>query len=176
MALRYVDVVSPNDAELGGFFGKTTTDPRTGELNPRLVEKLCDSWVQSGIGARSNGAVAVRAGKTGCYLRMLDKSRWLPAYHRPPSDGESSKVIDPTGGGNAYLGGFAVGLVRGEHAPGLQNLKIAAIWGSVAASFAIEQVGMPRLVQDARGETWNGTQVQERLREYEERLERYVQP
>ncbi|KAI9718594.1 MAG: hypothetical protein M1812_004045 [Candelaria pacifica] len=175
-ALRHVDVVSPNHAELGGFFGHSSTDPNTGEVNHRLVEKICDAWMQRGIGRNNNGAVVVRAGRMGCYLRMPDKSAWLPAYHQPHHNGESSKVVDPTGGGNGFLGGFAVGLVRGGAVPGLQNLETAAIWGSVAASFAIEQVGMPILVQDAGREMWNGTQVQERLHEYEKRVEKYVQP
>lgn len=39
--------------------------------------------------------------------------------------------------------------------------------GSVAASFAIEQVGMPILGKDDMGrETWNGALVVERLDEY----------
>ncbi|KAI9765546.1 MAG: hypothetical protein M1835_007361 [Candelina submexicana] len=174
--LGYVDVVSPNHAELGGFFGQSTTDPHTGEVNQRLVEELCNELVQNGIGPQGNGAIVVRAGKAGCYLRTIDKSKWFPAYHQPFSEGESSKVVDPTGGGNGFLGGFAIGLVRGGPALGLQNLETAAIWGSVAASFAIEQVGMPRLDQDAGGETWNGTRVQERLHAYEERLKKYIQP
>jgi hypothetical protein len=85
---------------------------------------------------------------------------WVPAYH-----GDSSKVIDPTGGGNAFLGGLAVALARGK------GLEEAARWGSVSASFAIEQVGMPALGQDGEGkEAWNGIRVEERLGEFERRL------
>ncbi len=40
----------------------------------------------------------------------------------------------------------------------------ASAWGSVAASFMIEQVGTPVLGQNEKGqETWNGEKVQERL-------------
>jgi sugar/nucleoside kinase (ribokinase family) len=81
--------------------------------------------------------------------------RWLPAYFTA-KDGE--RVVDPTGGGNGFLGGLAVGLARGK------SVEEAAAWGSVAASFAIEQVGMPVLGQDEAGsETWNGVRVDERL-------------
>jgi hypothetical protein len=85
---------------------------------------------------------------------------WIPAYHT-----DSSKVVDPTGGGNAFLGGLAVALARRK------GLEEAARWGSVSASFAIEQVGMPVLGQDAEGkEVWNGVRVEERLGEFERRL------
>jgi sugar/nucleoside kinase (ribokinase family) len=83
---------------------------------------------------------------------------WLPAYF----DKENAKmVVDPTGGGNGFLGGLAVALARGK------EIQEAAAWGSVAASFAIEQVGMPLLGKDEMGrERWNGALVEERLDEY----------
>ena len=92
--------------------------------------------------------------------------KWMPAYHQ-----SAEKVEDPTGGGNSFLGGLAVGLVR---VPGY--LEEAAIWGSVSASFAIEQVGMPVLSQAADGETWNGVRVEDRLSDFKQRLASYVQP
>ena len=90
--------------------------------------------------------------------------RWLPAVH----DSEH-KVVDPTGGGNGFLGGLAVALARGK------GLEEAAAWGSVAASFAIEQVGMPVLGMDEKGsETWNGVRVEERLADFMARCGRWV--
>lgn len=83
---------------------------------------------------------------------------WLPAFFGKDVAG---KVVDPTGGGNGFLGGLAVALSRGK------ELQEAAAWGNVAASFAIEQVGMPVLGKDGMGrETWNGVQVEQRLDEY----------
>ncbi|KAI0203773.1 Ribokinase-like protein [Astrocystis sublimbata] len=112
--------------------------------------------------------------------------RWIPAYHTNSYEGDEStpatdeqladgetpsekkkkgKVVDPTGGGNTFLGGLAVALARGK------NLEEAAAWGSVAASFAIEQVGMPILAQDAEGrETWNDVRVEDRFEEFKTRL------
>lgn len=89
--------------------------------------------------------------------------RWLPAYHT--GDGAADRVVDPTGGGNTFLGALAVALARGK------NLEEAAAWGSVAASFAIEQVGVPVLAQDEDGrETWNGVVVDDRFEEFKTRL------
>ncbi|KAI0176068.1 Ribokinase-like protein [Hypoxylon sp. FL1284] len=87
--------------------------------------------------------------------------RWIPAYHA-----DADKVVDPTGGGNTFLGGLAVGLARGK------SLEEAAAWGSVAASFAIEQVGTPALGRhdDDGRETWNGVVVDERFEEFKTRL------
>ncbi|WXC56270.1 hypothetical protein SNK03_002202 [Fusarium graminearum] len=86
--------------------------------------------------------------------------KWIPAYHTEPS-----KVVDPTGGGNTFLGGLGVALARGE------SIEEAVAWGAVAASFAIEQVGVPTLGRDAEGcETWNGQNVEARLQEFRERL------
>ncbi|RFU24620.1 hypothetical protein B7463_g11716, partial [Scytalidium lignicola] len=83
---------------------------------------------------------------------------WLPPYHT-----NEKKVVDPTGGGNSFLGGMAVALARGK------RLEEAAGWGNIAASFAIEQVGMPTLGVDKEGnETWNGVKVDDRLQEYRE--------
>ncbi|KAI0404335.1 Ribokinase-like protein [Xylaria palmicola] len=106
--------------------------------------------------------------------------RWIPAFHANTYEEErsnlstgdgaeekrrASKVVDPTGGGNTFLGGLAVALARGK------NLEEAAAWGSVAASFAIEQVGTPTLGHDDEGrETWNGIRVDERFEEFKTRL------
>lgn len=51
-------------------------------------------------------------------------------------------------------------------------MEEAACWGSIAASFAIEQVGVPELGRDDDGEeTWNGDRVQDRLAALQARLE-----
>lgn len=86
--------------------------------------------------------------------------RWIPAYHR-----DARKVVDPTGGGNTFLGGMSIALARGE------DLETAALWGSVAASFAIEQVGVPTLGEGEEGkETWNEQDVLKRAEELRKRL------
>ncbi|KAF2744415.1 Ribokinase-like protein [Sporormia fimetaria CBS 119925] len=169
-ALRSVDVVSPNHSELGALFGKDTNGPH--HVDYRLIEQLCDQWLASGIGENGKGAVVVRAGKDGCFVKRAGLQRWLPAYHQ-----SADSVIDPTGGGNGFLGGLAMGLVRAGAAPGLDNLEEAAIWGSVSASFAIEQIGAPVLSHGSQGEeTWNKAGVADRVVAFKQRLQTYVQP
>jgi hypothetical protein len=92
----------------------------------------------------------------------LDK--WIPAFFTK-ADAAAGRVVDPTGGGNTFLGGLGVALARGK------TMEEAACWGSIAASFAIEQVGVPELCKDADGEEkWNGDRVQDRLDALQARL------
>jgi sugar/nucleoside kinase (ribokinase family) len=87
-------------------------------------------------------------------------SLWIPAYHE-----EQHKVVDPTGGGNAFLGSMSLAMARGK------SVEEAARWGTVGASFAIEQIGVPVLGKDEYGrETWNDVRVDERLAEFNRRI------
>lgn len=77
----------------------------------------------------------------------------LPAYHSR----SASQVLDPTGGGNTFLGGFSLGyaLSRGD-------LTVGSICGNIAAACAIEQLGVPK----REGDKWNGKTFLERLDHY----------
>ncbi|GAB7358943.1 hypothetical protein MBLNU230_g5019t1 [Neophaeotheca triangularis] len=158
--------------------------------NPTL-ETLAQTLVTHGIGPNSTGLALIRAGAKGVYLasqtttaRPLSNSlppstsspsspfpntsprqnpnslhRWLPPYHPTPE-----KVLDPTGGGNTFLGAFSVGLVRNRG-----DWVEAAKWGNVGAGVGIEQVGVPEL-SFGEGERWNGVGVWERLEGYKGRV------
>ncbi|EFX03733.1 carbohydrate/purine kinase [Grosmannia clavigera kw1407] len=96
---------------------------------------------------------------------------WVPAvFGTSDKDDDdntprTSPVVDPTGGGNAFMGAMALALARGH------GLEQAAVWGNVAASFAIQQVGVAVLGRDPDGrETWNGERVDDRCTAYETRL------
>lgn len=78
--------------------------------------------------------VALRMGAAGSLIRTQDGRGWrLPAV--PPT-----ALIDVTGAGNGYLGGFLTGLGDGL------NVLEAALRGVVSASFALEQRGLPNWV------------------------------
>lgn len=95
----------------------------------------------------------------------------VPAYHTAET---ASAVVDVTGGGNSYLGGLTAWLATHDE-PGTtapeeevrQWLRGALASGGVSASFAIEQLALPRLESSstAAGETWNGDRPQRRLEE-----------
>ena len=83
----------------------------------------------------------------------------------------NNMVVDPTGAGNAFLGGCAIGLLANGLSMNMSCFERAAVYGSVAASFAVEQVGMPKLLQGKDGlgeeEQWNNEFVSERLKSYD---------
>ena len=172
-ALKFVDVLSPNYVELSGFYGGSP-GPR-GEVDRDFLTSMCTDLLLRGFSPHRKGAVVVRAGHEGCYVATKELRGWFPAYHKPSKDaraGQNIRVVDPTGGGNAFLGGLAIGLVRTASGPSLENVNTAAAFAAVAASFAIEQVGMPSFTTALDGsELWNGVSVVERLQEYIDDLE-----
>lgn len=90
------------------------------------VEEAADAFLKWGV-----PRVAIRMGAKGSIVRTTSGESWnIPAV--PPA-----ALVDVTGAGNAYCGGFLVGLGQG-----LDTLE-AALWAAVSASFAIEQFGVP---------------------------------
>lgn len=112
--LQAADIFSPNLAEAESLVG--SGEP--GEVVARLVE----------AGAR---IVALRMGAEGSLLRHAGarKSWHVPAVPVP--------VVDPVGAGNAYCGALLVGWVE------THDLGQAGLYASVAASFLVEQHGLP---------------------------------
>ncbi len=168
-AARLVDVFSPNHIELGKLFGCD----HTANLSDSTIEELAQLFLNSGyVGSGARGTLLVRAGERGCCVARRDMPpQWLPPFYRPADDNagaekdSESKVIDPTGAGNAFLGGFAVGYRE------TQDVIEACCYGAVASSFALEQIGLPRMEKLSDGEEiWNGFDVRARLHEYRTRL------
>jgi len=117
-ALPHVDIVSPNLHEARAMYGDK---PDERELLRAMLED----------GA---GIVALRMGARGSLVAQRGQGL---AYAVPavPVD----EVVDQTGAGNSYCGGFLLGWYRAR------NLAEAACMGAAAASFTLEAVGCPRL-------------------------------
>ena len=160
-AAQKVDVFSPNDVELAYLYGLD------GDRNDKtLLEELAFKVIDSGVGPENEGLLVLRAGDKGCLIasKKMDPV-WVPAFVDSPCSwdlqAKSGLVVDPTGCGNAFLGGFAFGLVK------TGNPIEAGVYGNVAARFVFEQIGVPNLSYGPGGsEMWNDTDVQERLAEY----------
>ncbi|KUJ15943.1 pfkB family kinase [Mollisia scopiformis] len=163
-AMKMIDIFSPNHIELAALFSINLRSED--EFDHSTIEHLASKCLESGIGPRGQGTVIIRAGQEGCYVysRQRGEFIWLPPYY---VHNNSSQVIDPTGAGNAFLGGFAVGLME------TGDDVLASCYGAVAASLALEQIGLPALgvgEDRVREERWNGVGVRERLGEYLSRL------
>lgn len=159
-ACRFVDVFSPNHIELGKLMQPDSD--LAAKFDRAIVETYAQRIVDHGIGPDGRGAAVIRCGEHGCVVFSSSYGpRWFPTYYDP----SSRKVVDTTGAGNAFLGGFAIALAKTD------DLTEATMHGMVSASFAIEQNGLP--VQGGSGghETWNNVEVARRLEDYRNRLE-----
>jgi sugar/nucleoside kinase (ribokinase family) len=107
-------IFSPNVSEAKSLVG----DGEPSELVDRLAE----------AGAR---IVALRQGEAGTLLYNAESSESVHI------SAVKTQVVDPTGAGNAFCGGFLVGWIQ------TGNLRTAGLYGTVAASFLVEQVGLP---------------------------------
>ena len=108
-------IFSPNVQEAVSLVG-------SGEPH-ELIQKMVD------VGAE---IVVLRQGEKGTTVHRADtgETRRIPAF--------KTTVVDPTGAGNAFCGGFLAGLQK------TGDIYAAGLYGAVAASFLVEQVGLPQ--------------------------------
>ena len=103
------------------------------------------------------------AGEYGAVgMSRAERPIWLPPFYEKGSE----EVVDATGAGNTFLGGY----IAGWELTG--NLREAMCYGNVAASFALEQVGLPAVVRESGKVLCNGVDVDGRLHEYLRRVGR----
>lgn len=90
-----------------------------------MIERITGLKVKDII---TSTAVITTLGEKG--VRYLDKEKeyYIPAYKTP-------HVVDPTGAGDAWRGGFIGALVEGK------TVQDALIMGNVLASFVVEKYG-----------------------------------
>ncbi len=110
--LSLASVVLPSEQEVTEYFGPISAQ----EGAQRLAE----------LGAR---VVVIKRGAQGSLLYRAEAQDWRQIPVLP------SAAIDTTGAGDAYCGGFLVGLME------TGNLLQAALYGTVSASFIIEGFG-----------------------------------
>lgn len=164
-AVNLVDVVSPNLEEFGSLLGVNFDLAQSGCWT--LLRQKCQEIIES-TSEKTETVLVVRLGEEGCYVAQRGRCLHLPAYY---DQNVASLVVDPTGGGNTFLGGFAIGLLEHASPETTDQSEEAALYGTVAASFAIEQVGVPALERpSSQGELWNGEQVEGRLERYKRRV------
>jgi len=123
--LKSANIFSLNQLEAYSLLGSKT--------DQELVEVLIENGGQ---------LISLRLGAEGSLVAngRAKQIYFIPAF--------PVTVVDPTGAGNAFCGGFAVGWVE------TGDLLTAGLYGSVASSFAIEQMSVPiitsELIQSAR--------------------------
>ena len=123
-----VDMVLMNDAEL-----RMLTE------QPNLLRAARDVM---GMGPR---AVVAKQGEYGAALYTEEGFFALPAY-------PLETVVDPTGAGDSFAGGFLGYLSSQEGDPDELTLRAAMTYGSVLASFNVEEFGTERVRRLSREE------------------------
>lgn len=121
--LTSCDLFSPNLVEAESLIG--AGDPQT------LIRRLVDAGAS---------IVALRMGADGS---LVHRAATGETYHIPAV---KTAVIDPVGAGNAYCGALLVGWLE------TGDLRRAGMYAAVAASFLVEQYGLPAAYTDRRVE------------------------
>ncbi len=123
--IQQADIVSPNLHEAQTMYGISDEV----EIMRRMLED----------GAR---VAALRMGELGSLLaqRGDDRAYYIPAVDVP-------ELVDQTGAGNSYCGGFLVGFCRSG------DLVEAGCFGAAAAAFTLEHVGCAEIPSD-RAAQW----------------------
>jgi cytidine kinase len=110
-------------------------------LNDSEVKMLTgkSNLIQAGRAALALGPklVIVKKGEHGCFLFSNFFHYALPAY-------PTETVVDPTGAGDSFAGGF-MGYLANSDSISLWNMKRAVAYGTVTASLTVEGFGVDRL-------------------------------
>ena len=147
-AIESVDCLILNDAELRQLTGK-----------PNLVSAARgDPFLGARHGSRS--VIVAKQGEYGAALITHESFFALPAY-------PLESVIDPTGAGDTFAGGF-VGYIAAHPEEGLSEelLRRAMAHGTALASFNVEEFGTERI------ERLTGEEIHARVEELRESIQR----
>ncbi|KAI4524890.1 Ribokinase-like protein [Schizophyllum commune] len=149
-----INIFSPNHEEAEAFLSESVPP---GSSSTLLVEEMAIKFAS--YGART---IVIRSGARGSYVLNSEPSlgaqegRWVDAYWRP--DEAAEKVKSTTGAGNSFLGGLCAGLALAG-----RDIFKAAAYGSVSASYVVEQQGLPTASIEYGKELWNGDAPTARL-------------
>lgn len=120
--LKRVDGLIVNDSEAGeltGFRNAISACKKILDMGPKFV--------------------VVKKGEHGAVLMHHEGMALVPAYPV-----EEHQVVDPTGAGDSFAGGF-MGYLARERRSDAAALQTAMAYGTVMASFALESFGLDRM-------------------------------
>lgn len=126
--LRHVRVLIPNETEFASLVNRI---PATGEtaFTAEKLHALAAADLHALIRRVGVGIVIVTLGSRGCFVSLPDSFEFLPAY-------DGLRVVDTTGAGDGFVGGFAAGLVRFDG-----DVRRAARLGNAVAGLSVTKHG-----------------------------------
>jgi sugar/nucleoside kinase (ribokinase family) len=129
-------------------------------LNDSEARLLTDeeNLVRAGHAVRKLGPkfVVIKKGEHGAMFFGQDETYVMPAYPTPD-------VIDPTGAGDSFAGGM-MGYIAEQRKFDPQTLKTALAYGTLVASFTVEDFSLERLKKIER------IDLERRMQEYRRML------
>lgn len=173
---KSVSVLSPNHEEAASLLGVKLSKEDKTELKSSIEKMATELYNRILYDEDPNAGVpiiCIRAGALGSLICLQNaKLHWIAAFH---TSDQVDKIVDVTGAGNAWLGGFTAGLaIAGPEKKNWSTKHVikAAQMGSISAALTIEQTGLPNffISEDGKTELWNGKKNINRLRELEERI------
>ena len=125
--INAADIFSPNIAEAESLVGQ---HPPRG-----LARKLVEA------GESAAKLIALRMGEHGSLIAEGQTGQAIRVPAIPVNT-----VVNVVGAGDAYCGGFVAGWIESH------SIATAGLYGAVAASFVLEQVGRPAVTDELRAE------------------------
>jgi ribokinase len=126
--LRAVDILIPNESEFVALVRALPGTPRRG-FDERALQKLSRDELHALCREFGVPTLIVTLGRRGCFISEKNGHHFIPAHR-------GLKVVDTTGAGDAFCGGFAAGLVRYQG-----RIVEAARLGTAVAALSITKPG-----------------------------------
>jgi len=120
LAISKIDVLTINDEEarqLSGEYSLVNAAKKIFEMGPKYL--------------------VIKKGEHGAMLMSKDDIFYAPAL-------PLAEVIDPTGAGDSFAGGF-IGYLAKTEDTSFENMKRAVIYGSTMASFCVEAFSLGKM-------------------------------
>jgi sugar/nucleoside kinase (ribokinase family) len=115
--------------------------------------------IKAGLAVRKLGPkfVIIKKGEHGATLFSADGVFMLPGF-------PTSQVVDPTGAGDSFAGGL-MGYLCSDDSPPPGRLRRAMAYGTIVASFTVDDFGLERLKRTRRSD------IDQRLEVYRNMLD-----
>jgi ribokinase len=115
--LGKVDYLTPNETEALGLIGSDTS------IDPQDFDSLADRLLETG--AKN---IVLTLGEKGAFVKNAHLREFVPAF-------SIGKVVETTGAGDAFAGGFAVALAEGK------SIVEATRYGCAVAGISVTRPG-----------------------------------
>ncbi|MCF3648663.1 ribokinase [Synoicihabitans lomoniglobus] len=126
--LKHVDILIPNETEFVELINRLGLHPGKKPLTTTAMLKLPPAKLHALCGTIGVPVVIVTLGMRGCFISRADGYVEVPAFQ--------VKAVDTTGAGDAFVGGFAAGLLEHDG-----DLAAAARHGCAVAALSVTKPG-----------------------------------